>query len=45
MQDRTKHIDQSVNIGVCLFGFNTSSLSLIGHLKIWILTWNHVGCR
>jgi len=27
MQDRTKYIDQSVNIGVYLFGFNTSSIN------------------
>jgi hypothetical protein len=27
MQDRTKYIDQSVNIGVRLFSFNTSSIN------------------
>jgi hypothetical protein len=27
MQDRKKYIDQSVNIGVRLFSFNTSSIN------------------
>ena len=33
MQDRKKYIDQSVNMGVRLFSFNTSSINQ--HIADW----------